>query len=173
MPATAKPKSTDPADRMGVYKSIGDVPERRRLSQHAAAYDGRDVWSEYLHEHLFDRVTGERGRKDARRVGDRWQAHMDDCGRHHALATPDDVEAWSASLLDELTLRTAYNYWSSVERFYRWMQWHAEFPHLYNPFLMAAAVSGSATRKLWDKKMQRGRSGGADGTDETGGDGNE
>lgn len=49
-------KSPDPADRMGVYKRLTDVPARYRLSQFAGEYDGRDVWEEFLTEYLFDRL---------------------------------------------------------------------------------------------------------------------
>ena len=45
--------SANPNDRMGVYKSLADVPERYRLRQHQAAFEGRDVWAEYTTRSYF------------------------------------------------------------------------------------------------------------------------
>ena len=41
-------KTTDAGERAGVYKELDDVPDRYRLYHHARAYEGRDVWDEYL-----------------------------------------------------------------------------------------------------------------------------
>lgn len=152
-------KSRHPKDRMGVYKDFKDVPDRYRLSQHSSAYNGRDVWGEFLTNHLFEKYNSKRFKEDARRAGDRWKAHMQERGRHHALATPTDVEAWCEGLVDQYTLRTAYNeYWVRVERFYNWLQWHTEHPHVYHPVLMAAAKY-DASQQIWDEKLSRGRRG--------------
>ena len=152
-------KSPDPRDRMGVYKRLSDVPDRYRLHHHANAYEGRDVWNEFLTEHLFPRFDSDRFKEDARRAGRYWKEHMAERGRHHALATPDDVETWMADLLDRLKLKTAYNsYWVRVERFYYWLQWHTEHPHTHHPVLMAAA-DGGAAGEVWDEKMARRRGG--------------
>lgn len=141
-------RPTDPRSMMGVYRTLADVPDRRRLRQHATAYEGRDVWSEYLAEDVRERVTGEHGRTMARRVGRYWREHMDERGRHHALATPEDVETWSAALLDEYAERTAYNYWRFVHFFYEYLRWHTDHPHTYTPALMAAAEA-PATGEIW------------------------
>lgn len=154
-------KSPDPRDRMGVFKRLDDVPERYRLHHHAAAYDGRDVWSEFLSEYLFPRFNSGRFKEDARRAGRYWKEHMADRDRHHALATPADVETWMADLLDRLKLKTAYNsYWVRIERFYWWLQWRTDHPHNYHPVLMAAA-NGEASEEIWEEKMAR-RRGGSD-----------
>ena len=151
--------STDPAERLGVYKSLDDVPDRYRLRNHTATYDARDVWDEFLTDHLFQTYNSERFKEDAIRAGRYWKEHMDARGRHHALATPADVEAWMSDLLDRVKVKTAYNsYWVRVERFYSWLQWHTEHPHVYNPVLMAAA-DGDASQTVWDEKMARRRGG--------------
>lgn len=152
-------KSSDPMDRMGVYKRLSDVPDRYRLHHHAAAYDGRDVWAEFLTEYMFPRYDSDRFKEDAQRAGRYWKEHMADCGRHHALATPADVEVWMAHLTEHLQLKTAYNsYWVRVERFYWWLQWHTEHPHAYHPVLMAAN-EGESAGTVWEEKMARRRGG--------------
>lgn len=145
---TAQQRPTDPHDMMGVYRTLDDVPDRRRLRQHAAAYENRDVWAEYLTDDAYERVGHEHGRAVARRVGRYWREHMDERGRHPALATPGDVEAWSAALLDEYAERTVYNYWRFVYLFYEWLRWHTDHPHTYTPVLMAVAECPAAA-KIW------------------------
>ena len=150
-------KSKNPEKRMGVYKRLDDVPDHHRLQQYSSTYEGYDMWKEFLSECLFERYDSERFKEDARRAGERWKAHVEARGRHHALATPEDVETWCQKLLDRLKIKTAYNsYWIRIERFYTWLQWHREHPHTYQPVLMAAA-NGGAAGEIWDEKIRRGR----------------
>ena len=149
-------KATNPAKRIGVYKRLGDVPNEHRLERYADTYEDVDVWKEYLNTYLFERYSSERFQQDARLAGRRWRAHMADRGRHHALATPEDVEEWCDRLISTLTLKTAYNtYWVKLERFYTWLQYHTGHPHCYHPVLMAAAAYPAAG-EIWNEKIQRG-----------------
>lgn len=149
---TTKQRPTDPTEQMGIFKTLADVPDRYRLKQHAAAYDGRDVWEQYLSEDLFNRVTGERGREDARRAGQRWKDHMAERGRHHALAMPEDVDEWADMLNAQYSPRQSAYYWTKIEQFYGWLQYHTEHPHVYNPVLMAA-VGQSPAHTVWEHKI--------------------
>lgn len=144
-----------PSKRIGIYKDIESIPKERRLHQYSAEYDGEDIWETFLTTHLFEKFDSERFVEDARRAGRRWKAHMEKRGRHHALATPKDIEAWCDELLDDLKVKTAYNsYWVRVERFYKWLYWHRDHPHCYNPVLMAAA-NGGAAGVVWEEKIGR------------------
>lgn len=150
--------STDPTDRMGVYKHLDDVPADHRFERYADRHDGSDVWSTFLEEQLFDVYETERSREKARRAGRRWKAHVQERGRHHALARPVDVETWCRQLCDTATLATVYNnYWVCLERFYTWLQTHADHPHRYHPVLMAAATHDTAA-DVWATKIGRGAS---------------
>lgn len=149
-------KTRDPDGRMGVYKRLEDVPDRHRLYHHASAYDGRDVWEEYLTTHLFpDRDPADVPR-NKRRFGERWKDHMAARGRHDALATPDDVATWSAALNERYAPITAKHYWTTIERFYWWLMDRADHPHLYQPFLMAAATD-EETQRIWQTKIDNAR----------------
>lgn len=144
-------KSLDPRDRLGVYARLADVPDRYRLSHHAEAYENRDTWQEFCEEYEY--AEGSHGGYEAEvdRVGDAWKAFMADRDPHHALATPHDVDAWCAHLLSEKSERRTYDYWLRVNRFYDWLQWHTDHPHVYNPALMAP-VMDEAARVAWDVK---------------------
>ncbi|WP_267642067.1 hypothetical protein [Haloarchaeobius amylolyticus] len=77
--------------------------------------------------------------------------------RHHALCTPADADAYAQKLIEEfdVTLETAARYWGDVEKFYRWMFHHTDYPHRYHPFVMAAAAY-EPSRALWEEKVTRG-----------------
>ena len=150
-------KPVDPQARLGVYKRLADVPDRRRLSSFASMYGGRDVWQEFVEKSEAKVGTSERFVENIERVERSWKQHMDGCGHHHALATPTDVDMWCADLLDGRAIATVRdNYWLRVERFYRWLLWHTGHPHRYSPALMAAAT-GEAAPLIWESKIDRHR----------------
>lgn len=151
-------KSLDPVDRMGVYKSLSEVPDRYRLANHSAAYEGRNVWQEFCEEYEYAQADYERYREKVDRVGDHWQGFMQEQERHHALATPDDVEAWCVELRKSecKSIRRTHDHWLRVNRFYDWLKWHTEHPHVYNPLLMAA-VQGAVAGEVWEYKAEQTR----------------
>jgi len=140
-----------PQDRLGVFKQLSDVPDGRRFYQYTNSYEGRDTWAEY-------RATvelSERMSEEWERFARRWKAHMAEQGRHHALATPDDVEAWSEELLSRFSRDRAYQHWNVIEGFYDWLMWHTDHRHTYNPFHMAAYEPESNAREIWTRKMEK------------------
>lgn len=142
-------KSTDPRERMGVFKSADEVSNRYRLSNFSRQFEDRDVWQAYANE-ILDEDCSESHRKRTNRAGRRWKEHMAERGRHHALATPDDVDSYFGTILETNALRTAYMpYWVRLNEFYEWLLWHTEYPHVYQPVLMAAA-SGDHAPQLWE-----------------------
>lgn len=140
-----------PHDRLGIFKSLSQVPESRRFHQYGRSYDGEDTWSHYRETvELSDRMS-----EEWERFSRRWKGHVEEQGRHHALARPKDVETWSATLLDRFTVDRAYQHWNVIEGFYEWLKFHTEHPHTYNPFHMAATESGSNARQIWSRKIEK------------------
>ena len=149
-------KSLNPADRLGVYKTLADVPDRYRVHHHADAYADRETWQTFCEEHEYARGDYEGHRMEVDRAGDRWKTYMADRKRHHALATPEDIEVWCAELREEYSLRRTHEHWLRINRFYSWLVWHTDHPHVYNPVLMAANMDGAAG-EVWTWKAQRTR----------------
>lgn len=152
-------KSTDPTDRMGVYQSIGDVPDKHRLESFAVTFDGRGVWGEYVENKVSVDHPDATARfwRSVDRAGDTWKDHMADRGRHHALARPSDVATWVESLSEEYAPRTLYNhFWGRIDRFFRWMEQHTDYPHVYNPARIAVLESDTV-RAVWDAKTTKPR----------------
>ena len=151
-------KSTDPNKRMGVFKKLDDVPPRYRFDRHAAKYEGRDVWAEFEAEQL-EQYGSQRFRQNIERVGCRWKEHMNDRGRHHAIATPEDVDSFFGETIGDLKTGTKYlPYWVKLEDFYSWLLWHTDHKHRYNPVLMAAANYEHAG-EIWAYKITTKREG--------------
>lgn len=147
--------SPNPKDRMGVFKSLDGVPDRYRLGNYSNSFEGRDVWQEYLDEYLFPAYPDATDffYETADRAGRRWKEHMNERGRHHALAKPEDVGVYFEGLLDGLSMNTVYNqYWIRLEDFYLWLQTHTSYPHVYHPVLMAV-IQNDAARKIWCRKL--------------------
>ncbi|WP_136602227.1 hypothetical protein [Salinigranum halophilum] len=140
-------RPTEPGELLGAYRRLGDVPDRHRLRHHAPAYEGRDAVGGWLERHVLPGCGTEHSREKALRHGRRWREHMDERGRHHALATPADVEAYAASLSG--SDRTVARYWRRLVAFYEHLLTSTDHPHLYSPVYMAADAGGEA-RRAWD-----------------------
>lgn len=152
------PKATTPEGRMGVYKSLDEVPDRYRLASYASAYADRDVWDEYLEAGVLPDANHERVVEDVRRYGRYWKDHTADAGVHHALATPRVVESYSEWLVADKSPITACRYWYRVDQFYQWLVTHADHLHVYNPVRMAAAeFNHSQTLWEWQYEHHGGR----------------
>jgi hypothetical protein len=145
------PLADDPLRRIGVYKTVEQVPDHYRLGNYESMYQERDLWEAYCEAELADAAETVRDRADL--VGRRWTEHMQDRERHHALAWPDDVEAWFQKLTARLSLKRAYTpYWVRLDDFYTYLMWHCDFPHVYHPPRMAAGQEG-ATEEIWEFRL--------------------
>jgi hypothetical protein len=146
-------KSTDPRDRTGIYKHPSNVPSEYLLEEYEGGYQGRNVWREWA-ETTTEQHESARYQQYLERAERHWKDHMEERGRHHALATPDDVEEWAESVLNRCQPLSAYQiYYVRVEQFYTWLLYHTDHPHLYHPVWMAA--DDGATSVIWDMKMER------------------
>lgn len=141
-------RPTDPSGLLGAYRTLDDVPDRHRLRSHEAAYAGRDAWAEWTSERLLPSFGSEASREALRRHERRWKRHMEDAGRHHALATPGDVDAYCAGPLASNSGRTAAEYFRRLVAFYDHLLTSTAHPHVYSPVLMAAASDGPAA-DMW------------------------
>ena len=81
----------------------------------------------------------------------------EEANRHHSLAHPDHVEAYLGRIKDggysikvtERTLNTVYyQHLSPLKTFFNWLVHHPDYPHVYNPLLLAAHAGG-VTREVW------------------------
>lgn len=142
---------TDPAVRAGIYASIVDVPDYLHLHVYEQEFKMKDVWTEFVAAaELLESSDSSSHHQYLKRAERRWMDFAEERGVHPALCHPSDAEVYAAHLFDNLDfgLSSAAKYWSSIERFYRWMFHHAEYPHRYSPFLIAA-VNDDLCHHLW------------------------
>lgn len=148
----SKPVRTDPADKLGVYKSVDKIPTRNKLSFHEPSFEGRDVWTEYMGSvgSSWSKTTITR----YERTGRYWKGFMADRGRHHACAEPSDVEQFLKEQEGRMATKSLYGErFVPLEDFYEWMARSVEFPHVYNPVLMACTSDG-ITRSMWNYRLE-------------------
>jgi hypothetical protein len=141
---------------LGVYKSIEEIPPRYRLGSFASEFAGRDTWANYLETR---EELAESTKKNAwYPCGDRFKKFMqEEAERHHALPRPADIEAYLSHIKDggysikvtERSINTVYyQHLSPLKTFFNWLVNHVDYPHVYNPVLLAAHAGG-ITREVW------------------------
>lgn len=142
-------KGTKPEQFAGVFQDYGEIPARYRLETYASQYRGEETWEHYCNDVLFEEFDSDYMRENARKAGDSWLSHMNQRGRHHALATPQDANAWCEKLLNGRSQRTCYeHYFVRIYQFYDYLKNCYRHPHLYNP-LLVAAIEYDAARHVW------------------------
>jgi hypothetical protein len=142
-------RGTTPEEYAGALQHIEEIPPRYRLETYAPQYRDENVWQQYVQDVALEEHDSDRLRQTHRLAGESWIEHMRERGRHHALATPADANAWCEQLLEEKARRTAYDYYFvRIYDFYDHLKFSSQHPHLYNPLLLAA-IRYEATRHIW------------------------
>lgn len=141
---------------LGVYKSIEEIPTRYRLESFESQFREQDTWDTYLETR--DDLKESTKENSWYPCGDRFKRFMrEEVGRHHALAHPDDIEAYlqhikhggySIKVVERSDNTVYYQHLSPLKTFFNWLVHHVDYPHVYNPVLMAAHSEG-ITRELW------------------------
>jgi len=141
---------------LGVYKTVDDIPDRYRLESFEARFRDEDTWGEYLATR--DDLAESTKKNSWYPCGDRFKKYMrEEVGRHHALSHPEDVEAYLAHIrgggysikVTERSDNTVYyQHLSPLKTFFNWLVHHVDYPHVYNPVLLAAHTGG-VTREVW------------------------
>lgn len=147
-----QPVSRDYRDHLGVFKTLDDVPPRYRLSRFASKIKGIDVWGEWIEtekSHLAESTLNQTYGLCERR----WKPYMKEQGQHHALATPEDVEGFLSEQIEQASMKTIYqSRYNPLLLFYKWLMFHTDYDHVYNPVVMAAGKEGMA-HELWNYRM--------------------
>lgn len=142
-------KGTKPEQFAGAFQRFSEIPTRYRLNTYASKYRGKDTWTQYCNEILFEEYDSDHMQKTAQKAGRSWLDHMESRGRHHALATPQDADEWCKQLLAGRKRRTCYEqYFVRIYHFYNHLKTSCRHPHLYNPLLLAA-IEYETARHLW------------------------
>jgi len=147
-------KGTRPEQFAGPFQDYEEIPQRYRLETYAGQYQDRKTWQRYCETTLFEGHDTKYMRQRAQRAGNSWLSHMQQEGRHHALATPRQANRWCHALLEsDRTRRTCYEvYYIRIYQFYDHLKASCHHPHLYNP-LLVAAIQYPPSRHLWEYRI--------------------
>lgn len=144
-----------PEQYAGALQHYDEIPQRYQLETYHREYRGEDVWSQFAEDVFLENHDSKRIRRTLRLAGESWVEHMSDRGRHHALATPEDANAWCEKLQEEKARRTCYEYYFiRIYDFYEYLKSHFRHPHLYNPLLLAA-IDYEAASHIWSFRIDR------------------
>lgn len=122
------------------YKSFEQIPEHRRLTNYEEDFKDTDLWAEYFEAQHSGEGYSKTHIRDTKRAADRWKSFCEDHETHPALTTPSLVNEWCKCLIKSMMKRSAKtNYLDKINRFYRYLVWHIDYPHWYNPVQYAVS----------------------------------
>ncbi|NGM70263.1 hypothetical protein G6M89_14800 [Natronolimnobius sp. AArcel1] len=140
-------------DFASVYDSLSEIPDDKRLDTFEMEFRGRDVVNEYLSYKYGDGDYHEKFVNQVDRAFQTWKevCKQNDC--HPALAAPHVINEWCISLVKNAKRTTVKdNYLSHINRFYRYMKWHIDYPHCYNP-VQFAVRDYEVAKSVWNCRV--------------------
>lgn len=132
------------------YSSFEEIPDSKKLHNYEQQFQQKNIWTNYISEQYILEDLSEGTMEDLERTDKRWK---DACGSecHHACASPRIINEWSTHLIEEMSRASAkQNYISRINRFYRFLMWHVDYPHTYNP-VQFAVKEYQETRAIWNE----------------------
>lgn len=150
----AKPVS--PERNLGIFKTIADVPPHDRLSWFESQYadDGGETWDAFM---LYEDPAQEWAKTTRRRyerTGRYWKGFCEQRGVSYVCAGPEDVEAFLRENAEKVSPKTMYDErFRVVEGFFSFLLRRVDYPHRYNPVVMAACEPG-VTRAMWNHRLE-------------------
>lgn len=131
------------------YKSFSDIPTDFRLESYEYTFEGENLLDEYISSEFHNEGYHEDYVKRIKHAMESWRKICNKRGCHPALASPNVVKVWCTKLLQERSkLTIKYNYMVIINNFYRYMMWHVDFPHTYNP-VQFAVREYTIVSKVW------------------------
>ncbi|MCT9096957.1 hypothetical protein [Haloarchaeobius sp. HME9146] len=143
---------------LGVYKSVEDVPARHYLSNFRTDVDANEAWRKFCSDELSN--TSQHTRETVYgRAYELWCEYCEKHDVHPALADPDDIEGWLTEQVaaSDASLKTTHDTrFRPLFKWYRWMAFNPDWPHRYQPTIMAVLLGGATydiwQTRLWDRK---------------------
>lgn len=137
-------------DFPSTYAELDDLPDDMRLGRYESEYADVDVWAHYFDSQFVNEGFSEVYLQDLSRMSESWKQFCQTKGCHHGFASPKVVDGWCADLLQNMSKESARNnYLTRLNNFYRYLMWHVDYPHCYNPVQFAVRDHQSA-HSVWD-----------------------
>ncbi|OYR42895.1 hypothetical protein [Halorubrum sp. Eb13] len=139
---------------LGVYKRIEDVSDLYYLGNFETDVDADAAWEDFCDKKLANSTTHTRETVYGGAYR-RWCEYCDRHGIHPALADPANIEKWLAHEIEahNSTMKAAHDLqFRPIFRWYRWMAWNSDWPHRYQPTIMAVLLGG-VTYDIWQTRL--------------------
>jgi hypothetical protein len=135
-------------DYSSPYSSFDQIPDSKKLHNYERQFQGNNTWEVFLSEQYNLNKLNNETVQHLEKAGTQWKSACD--GKcHHACASPRSIDEWSINLVEEISLTHAYKYYLLyINKFYRFLMWHIDYPHSYNPVQFAVSKY-QETEKIW------------------------
>lgn len=140
---------------LGRWKTIENVPERHCLNQYADVLDADTAWDEFVEEYGQD--WSDNVRKYQYGKGWReWTAFCQERDIHPLCPVPEDIavhldEQRAEASSDQTLHQTRFR---PLCRLFEFLRYHVDYPHRYNPWLMAVLEGGGA-EAAWGARIEK------------------
>lgn len=140
------PVDGNPFTLLGMYKTEADIPEEYLLPNQALrTCDAEDLWW----EHADWMELADTTRRHYTTAWNAWSEFCKKRGRHSAFPYVDDVETFLATKIDRSPNHQYNSYFKPLYRWFKYLMWHAETAHRYNPVVLAVCNHDGAARASW------------------------
>lgn len=142
------PRDGDPHTLLGVYKTEGDVPSEYLLPGHlsASGFDAEAKWW----EHTEYMELADSTKKAYLACWNQWVPFCEERGRNPAFPAVKDVHEFMEEQAGTVGSNTLYNArFKPLYRWFKWLMWHGDTTHRYNPVVMAVCEYDGAARSSW------------------------
>ncbi|KPN31930.1 hypothetical protein SY89_02687 [Halolamina pelagica] len=138
---------------LGIWKRLKDVPLPYRLSNFERKVDAEEAWEAFEIAELSDISTSTRKYRYGKAKRE-WWSYCEQNDVHPALATPDSIEDHIAAQKAGMsTYKSVHDIrFRPLYLWYRWMAFHTDYDHTYNPTLMAVLFRGEVYR-VWKTRL--------------------
>lgn len=141
---------------LGIWKSIEDVPDRQRLQQYADVVDADKAWDEFCEEYGQDWTETTR-KYQYGKAWREWTSYCEQHAIHRLCPEPSDVEGHlveqrSEAASDSTLHQTRFR---PLCRLFEYLRYSTEYPHKYNPAIMAVLFGGAAYAAWRDRISNR------------------
>lgn len=141
---------------LGIWKKLEDVPSRFRLEQYADSLSADDAWNEFCEKYGEDWTQTTR-KYQYGKAWREWTSYCEEHDLHRLCPAPADIEHHlhnqrSEAASDGTLHQTRFR---PLCRLFEHLRYSTDYPHKYNPTIMAVLHGGAAYAAWRDRISAR------------------
>lgn len=140
------PVDGNPFTLLGVYKTETEIPEDHLLPNLASKNrNAESLWWDHANWMELTEST----KRHYTTAWNAWSNFCLDRGRHPAFPYVDDIEMFLSTKTDRSPNHQYNSYFRPLYRWFKYLMWHAETCHRYNPVVLAVCNTDGVARANW------------------------